>query len=107
MIEVNGQQYQHATSKWTALTSGASRSFKTIAECKYEVKGPKKHSADSQGRVDGFTFEKQELSPLSLKMKLSEWFAFRKQLLDENTGLGVLQCQFDFAVSYGGKVNAL
>lgn len=106
MVEVNGQQYQHATTKAVAASTGGVFQFKTHKKISYTVKAPKKATNDYQGQIDGFTIDKVEIEA-SMTLKLSEYFSFRSNLAQQNPGLGILQCQFDLPVSYGNKFNAL
>jgi hypothetical protein len=106
MTEVNGQQYQHATTKAVAVGKGGTFKAKTLKKIAYNTKAPKERTNDGQGQTDGFTIKKEEIDS-SMSMKQSEWYRFRKWLLDANPGKGVLQCQFDLSVSFGNAVNAL
>ena len=106
MREVNGQQYQHATTKAVAMTTGGMFNLQTFTKIEYKVAAPKKPTHDSQGQVDGFTIDKQENTG-ALAMKLSEWLRFRAWLMQQNPGMGVLQCAFDLPVSFGNAVNAI
>jgi hypothetical protein len=106
MPEVNGQQYQHATVRPVAVSTGGTFKLKTFTKISYKVKAPKEATNDAQGEIDGFVIRKEE-HEASITLKLSEWFEFRQWLLSQNPGLGVLQCQFDLPVSYGPRLGAL
>lgn len=106
MREINGQQYQHATTKCVANTTGGTFELKTFTKVEYKVAAPKKPTHDSQGKIDGFTIDKSEHTG-AIAMKLSEWFRLRAWLMTQNPGFGILQCAFDMPVSYGNAVNAI
>src|SRR5689334_4099229 len=106
MIEVNGQQFQHATSRFTVVTTGFSQALATVAEATCEESVEITDTTNSQGQIDGFTFGKQKIEP-TMSLKLSEFFVVRDSLTTANPGLGLAQCSFDFAVNYGHSPTAM
>ena len=107
MVEVNGQQYQHATSKFILTVNGVAPvvlPLKTIKKIDASVEAPKEATYDAQGQVDGFVVRPQK-NDASFSLKLAEWFALRS-FLQVAPG-GVLTAQFTFTVTFGNAVNAL
>lgn len=105
MVEVNGQQYQHATTKFVLIGKNSNLRLRTVSKCNYKVRVPKEITTDSEGQPDGFVFKKTE-HDASLTMKEAEWLKMRLWLV-EQSGLGTLQSQFDFAVTKGNRINAV
>lgn len=105
MVEVNGQQYQHATTKFVLMGPKGNLRLRTVAKCDYRVAAPKEITTDQEGQPDGFVFKKTEHGA-SLTMKLAEWYKMRSWL-GAQSGLGTLQSQFDFAITKGNRINAV
>jgi len=105
MVEVNGQQYQHATTRFVLIGSKGNFRLKTVTKLDYEVGAAKEITTDSQGQPDGFVFKKTEHAA-SMTLKLAEWYEVR-EWLSQQSGLGVLQSQCDFAVTKGNRINAV
>lgn len=107
MIEANGQQYQLATCKAVPVSTLAGAfPLKTMSKIEYKTAAPKKRTNNSEGKTDGYTIDKEEITA-SMTMKLSEWNAFRIWLINSSGGLGVLQATFDLPFSYGNRANAI
>lgn len=106
MVEVFGQQYQHATSKFIMSGNGTSPfvlPLTTVKKVVTSVDAAKEATIDAQGQVDGFVV-KPSKHDASLTIKLSEWFPMRAALAAAPGGL--LLAQFTFSISFGNTVNA-
>ena len=108
MVEINGQQYQHATSSFRIIsngTPGMTMPLKTVKKVDFSVELPKENTNDSQGNVDGFVVKSLKLEG-SITIKLSEWLNLVRPALSVSPGL--LLSQFQYVQTYGQQlVNAL
>lgn len=106
MVEINAQQYQHATTKFVLIGKKSNLRLRTVSKCNYDVTATKELTTDGEGQPDGFVFKKVEHSA-GLTMKQAEWDKMRVWLLGEAEGLGTLQAQFGLAVTRGNRINAV
>src|SRR5262249_13088339 len=96
MVDINGQQYQHATTKLVLVGKKSNLRLKTVSKCNYKVRVPKELTNDSEGQPDGFVFKKEE-HEFSITLKYGEYEnKMRPWLIAEANGLGTLQATFDF-----------
>lgn len=105
MVEVNGQQYQHATSRFVLIGKSSNFRLRTVSKVSYKVRVPKEITTDSEGQPDGIVFKKTE-HEAAITLKESEWDRVRIWAA-QDSGLGVLQSQFDFAITRGNRINAV
>lgn len=103
MLEVNGQNYQLATTKAAAVGTGGTFQWSTLeaVNCVEEV--PVSNTHDGEGEIDGRTVGKKTLTA-SVRVKLSEWWRFITWLGQQRTGdEGIMQVAFDVPVTYGNS----
>ena len=107
MVEINAQQYQHATTKFVLIgKKQPNLRLRTISKCSYKVSAKKELTNDGEGQPDGFVFKKVE-QEAAFTMKQAEWDKMRQWLLAEAAPLGTLQAQFDLAITRGNRINAV
>lgn len=107
MVEVLGQHYQHATSKFTLVVNGVPAvvlSLKTVKKISASSETLKENTNDAQGQVDGFVVKPQK-NEGSLTLKESEWFVLRSALATSPGG--PLLAQFTWVTTYGNGANPL